>query len=102
MPGGHECGYFFYAQVRKYKEELANELPVSNYTSEEEAAGFKRLNETFGFYATLDNIARYLGCSDQEALRLSVREFYTKVKFLAWRAHCQKEYNEILNKKSKS
>ena len=90
MPGGHERRHFFYSQVRKYKEGLANELPVSDYSAEEETAGFKRLNETFGFYATLDNIARYLGCSDQEALRLTVREFYTKVKYLAWRSHCQK------------
>ena len=64
----------FYSQVRKYKEGLADELPVSNYTSEEEAAGFKRLNETFGFYATLDNIARAIwDVQIRKPFRLSVR-----------------------------
>lgn len=101
MRGGHECGDFFYGQVRRFKAWLADELPVSEYSPDEEAAGFRRISETFGFYSTLDKIARYLGCSDQQALRLSVNEFYTKVRYLAHLAKAQKEYNDILNAKSK-
>lgn len=99
MRGGHECGAFFYAQLSEFKRKLADELPVSEYTPEEEEAGFRRISEAFGFYGTLDKVARYLGCSDKEALRLTVNEFYTKLKYLAWMADAQKQYREILNKK---
>ena len=85
----------------EFNKRLADELPPQEYTPEEEAAGFRGISETFGFYATMDNIARYLGVSDKEVLKLSVNDFYTKVKYLAWRAHAQKELQNILNTKSK-
>ena len=85
----------------EFNKRLADELPTQEYSPEEEAAGFRRISETFGFYATMDNIARYLGVSDKEVLKLTVNEFYTKVKYLAWRAHAQKELQNILNQKAK-
>jgi hypothetical protein len=88
--------------VLEFNKWLADELPPQEYTAEETQAGFIEFSKAFGFYATLDNIARYLGISDKEALKLSVDEFYMKVKYLAWRAHTQKEYQRILNKDSKS
>lgn len=102
MPGGHECGKFFSSQVLEYSKRLADELPTQEYTNEEEQAGFKRISETFGFYATMDNIARYVGEDDETVLKWSVNKFYTKVKYLAWRADAQRKYQDILNKKSKS
>ena len=102
MPGGHVCGKFFSGQVLEFTKRLADELPAQEYTNEEVEAGFKTIAETFGFYATLDNIARYVGQADKEVLKWNVNEFYTKVKYLAWRAHAQREYQAILNKKNKS
>lgn len=101
MPGGHECGKFFSSQVSKYSKWLADELPAQEYTNEEEQAGFKRISEAFGFYATMDNIARYVGESDETVMRWSVNKFYAKVRYLAWRADAQRKYQDILNKKNK-
>ena len=92
MPGGHECGKFFSGQVLEYSKRLADELPTQEYTDAEEQAGFKRISETFGFYATMDNIARYVGEDDEEVLKWSVNKFYTKVKYLAWRADAQSQH----------
>jgi len=97
MPGGHVGGVFFSSKVSGYAVRIVDELPSQGYTSEEEQAGFKQINETFGFYATLDTIARYVGQSDKEVLKWSVNEFYNKLKLLSWRAHAQKEYHRIMN-----
>ena len=102
MPGGHECGEFFYGQVLKFNKWIADELPPQEYSPEEEAAGFRGISEAFGFYATLDNIARYMGLTEEEALKLTVNQFYTKVKYLAWRSHAQKELQRILSQRKDS
>jgi len=99
MRGGHECRVFFSGQVLKYAQRLVDELPPQEYTAEEEKAGFPKLYEAFGFYATLDSVARYVGKDDEEVLKWSVDRFYTKLKFISWRAHFQKEYHRIVNKK---
>ena len=100
MHGGHGGRLFFSGQVLKYANKLHDELPQEGYTFEEEEAGFESLAKAFGFYSTLDNIARYVGQTDKEVLKWSTNEFYTKLKLLAWRAHAQKKYGEIMaNKK---
>ena len=99
MPGGHECWLFFSGKVLEYAKRLVDELPAQEYTNEEEKAGFPQIYETFGFYATMDTIARYVGKDDEEVLKWSVNKFYTKLKFIAWRSHAQKEYQRIMSKK---
>lgn len=48
----------------------------------------------------MDMIARYVGMDDEELIRTwSVNRFYTKVKYLAWKAYDQKKYQEIMSKK---
>ena len=99
MYGGHGCRFFFSGKVLEYAKRLVDELPAQEYTTEEEQAGFKQLGETFGFYATLDGVARYVGKDDEEVLKWSVNKFYTKLKLIAWRAYYQKEYQRIMNNK---
>jgi hypothetical protein len=102
MCGGHVCRLFFSRQVLEYAHRAADSLPESGYTTEEEEAGFKKINETFGFYGTLDSVARYVNQSDKEVLKWSADDFYNKLKLMAWRAHAQKRYSEIMNAKNKS
>lgn len=99
MSGGHECRAFFFSKVTEFANWLAGELPNEGYTDEEVEAGFKRLSMAFGFYATLDHVARYVGKADEEVILWPLGQFYTKLRFLAWRAHAQKEYSKLLNKK---
>lgn len=99
MPGGAGSRNFFSNQVHEYSNRLVDELPETKYTADEEEAGFKRLSETFGFYASLDNIARYVGQTDQEVLKWSVNEYYTKLKLLSWRADAQRKYQDIMKNK---
>jgi hypothetical protein len=48
---------------------------------------------------TLDNISTHTGITEDELLgKWSVRRFYNKVKMLAWKANCEKEYNKIVSK----
>ena len=99
MYGGHGGRFFFSSQVLEYAKRLVDELPPQEYTTEEEQAGFRTLGETFGFYATLDSVARYVGKDDEEVLKWSVNRFYLKLKLISWRAHFQKEYQRIMNNK---
>ena len=82
----------------KYAQRLVDELPPQEFTIQEEKAGFPQLFETFGFYATMDSVARYVGKDDEEVLKWSVNKFYTKLKWMAWQSYTQKEYQKIMNK----
>lgn len=99
MPGGHGGRAFFSGQVSKYADELATNLPDDGYTAEEERAGFPQIMEAFGFYATLDTVARYVGQDDEDVKNWSVIRFFNKLKFIAWRSHAQKEYQKEMAKK---
>ena len=99
MPGGHVGRIFFSRQILEYAHGVFNSLPESEYTTEEEAAGFRQINETFGFYGTLDSVARYVNQPDKEVLKWSADEFYNKLKLISWRSHTQKKYQEIMNKR---
>ena len=99
MFGGHGSRIFFSGKVLEFVKRLNDELPPSEYTYEEEASGFQRLNKAFGFYGTLDFIARYVNQTDKEVLKWNVNEFYTKLKFLSWKAHAQKEYSRLMQEK---
>lgn len=100
MYGGHVCGKFFSRQCIEFNQWLADELPPQEYTNEEIEAGFQKLSETFGSYATLDMVARYVSEDDERLIKKwSLIRFYTKVRYLAWKAHSQKRYSEIMSKK---
>jgi hypothetical protein len=100
MYGGHVSRAFFSGQCIEFDKWFRDELPPQEYSNEETEAGFQKLNETFGFYATLDMIARYVGEDDERLVKKwSVMRFYTKVRYLAWRAHTQKEYSRLMEKK---
>lgn len=101
MCGGHGRRVFFSGQVYRYGKRIKDELPPQEYSSEEEEAGFVKVNEAFGFLATLDSVARYVGQDDDIILKTwSVNKFYNKLLYIAWRAHAQKEYSRIMNKKA--
>ena len=99
MHGGHECRQFFSGQFIEHNKRITAELPPQELSQEEIDAGVADISKAFGFYATMDNIARYVGADDKEVLNWSVNRFYTKVKYLAWRAHAQKRLSEILKDK---
>ena len=84
----------------KFNEWLANELPPEEYAPENEP--ISRVAKAFGFYSVLDNVARYVGSDDQEVERWSVNKFYTKVRYLAWMAHADRERREILKDRKNS
>lgn len=97
--GGRWFRQFFYNQVLSFEDQHAKQLPSSSYTPEEVEAGYEKLNNSFGFLLTLDNISTHTGIPEDELLgKWSVRRFYTKVKMLAWQAYCQKEYSRIVSK----
>ena len=99
MSGGHVGWVFFFNKVSEYSDRLRNELPETSYTAQEEEAGFMELSQTFGFYQTLDTVARYVGEDDEQVLKWSTSRFYNKLKLLAWRAHVQNKYQKIVSKK---
>lgn len=102
MHGGHGGRLFFYGQVTEFAKQLINELPQAEYSNEEKEAGFEEIAEAFGFYATLDNIARYVGQDDDIVIKWPLGKFYTKLKLLAWRADATKKYREIMDRKNKT
>jgi len=96
MPGGAECRAFFSRQAVEFANGLTDELPVMGLTEEEMAAGWEDFFKAFGFYGTLDRVARYVGQDDEVVAKWSVRRFYTKLKLLSWRAYYEKRYQKIL------
>lgn len=46
-------------------------------------AGVLDIDAAFGFYATLDSVSRYMGVSDNETLKMSYYEFYTKLAYIS-------------------
>lgn len=97
MLGGHGGRLFFSGQVLEYSKRLVDELPTQEYTIEEQQAGFEEISKAFGFYATLDSIARYVNEPDESVIKWSVIKFYSKLKLLAWKEDAKKKYRKILN-----
>jgi hypothetical protein len=100
MPGGHECRGFFSGQVSKFRERFADELPPTETTPEESEAGFGKVSEAFGFYGTLDLVAKYVGQDEERLVKTwDVNRFYTKLKWMAWNEYTKKKYAEIMRDK---
>lgn len=102
MFGGLGVGKFFSSQVHSFVVGLVDELPSERYSDEEEAAGFPEIGRVFGFYATMDAVARYVIEADKSVLKWNVREFYTKLKYMAWMKHAVKEHQRLLAEKNKA
>lgn len=101
MRGGRERWSFFRNQSTGFLAEHSANLPESGYTEEEEEAGFKRLNETFEFYATLDLLTGGDILKQNAVMKMPVREVYFKIRYMAWRSHIEKEYRRIMTQKEK-
>ena len=63
-------------------------------------AGIRELGTAFGFYSTLDRIARHEGITDSQALKKTYYEFYMKVIYLSHVNDYQKSLGEILKRKN--
>lgn len=99
MRGGRECRTFFFRQAAEFTKWHSSELPDSQYTAEEEEAGFRRFNEAFNFYATLQILTKGDLTRQDSVLRMSVQEVYTNIRFRAWQNYHTREYEKIMKEK---
>lgn len=99
MPGGHVGRSFFYELAYKFLEWHYSQLPDSEFTAEEEEAGFDTFSKTFSFYATLDNMAGGDITKHRKILAMPYRDVYFNIRFKAWKAYHEKRYQKIMSEK---
>lgn len=96
MRGGREFRTFFLRQASEFIKRHTDQLPDSEYSSEEEEAGFRKFNEVFNFYATLQILTGWDLTKQSTILKMPTNEVYFNILCRAWHGHYQKAYHEIM------
>ena len=102
MCGGREYRAFFLGQATEFTKRHTDDLPDAEYTGEELEAGFADFSKTFNFYATLQVLCEGDILRQKQVLKLQTRDVYFNIKFRAWKAYHQREYERIMRAKNKT
>ena len=97
--GGRDIGKFFYDQIEQLISWHSGQLPDYTPEPEEVEAGFERLQEVFGSFATITEVGITLGLDPDILLNWSARRFWTTQLYLSHKSHVQAEYSKLIMKR---
>jgi hypothetical protein len=99
MRGGAGYRKFYITEAAGIEKRHVEQLPPGGYTKEQIQAGYDKLADTFGFFYTLRYLEAVTPFKRTEILEWPLSAFKYELQYLAWKAHVDKKYHDIINKK---
>lgn len=87
---------FFFLKSDELLKWFSEKLPPYKPDPEEVEAGYEKLAQAFGSFATIIEAAKELGVNPEVLLKWSAKEFYTTQLYLSHRAAVRAEFNRLI------
>jgi hypothetical protein len=91
----HSLWQFFFAEIQRIDSWHSKGIESAGYTQNQIVAGYKDLQESWGFLYTIKSMSGFNPIIEKTYLKMAVYEFYTELQLRSQIDKVEKEYKRL-------